>query len=87
MAESQEYTMNRLKDLNYELSPSQPNTQADGNCFLWAILDQMKYDPILSEMNKQWIMKQKDKTSSEIVYNVLGFRLWICDFFKSFIDF
>ena len=32
----------RLKDINFILSPSQPNTIGDGNCFIYSILDQLR---------------------------------------------
>ena len=32
----------RLNKINFMLSPSQPNTLGDGNCFLYAILDQLR---------------------------------------------
>ena len=34
------FAARRLRQLNLELSPSQPNTPGDGNCFLHAVVDQ-----------------------------------------------
>ena len=36
----------RLQEIGFILSPTDPNTDKDGNCFMHAILDQLKYDPI-----------------------------------------
>ena len=35
----------RLQELNFILSPTQPITPGDGDCFVHAILDQLQYDP------------------------------------------
>ena len=32
----------RLKKIGYEVSPSQPKTLADGNCFVHATIDQLR---------------------------------------------
>ena len=40
------YVMNRLLQANMVLSSTQPETVADGNCFVYCILDQLMYDPI-----------------------------------------
>ena len=36
----------RLLDIDFILSPSETDTPGDGNCFIHAILDQLKYDTI-----------------------------------------
>ena len=36
----------RLQEIGFILSPTDPDTAKDGNCFIHAILDQLKYDPI-----------------------------------------
>ena len=40
--------MHRLLQTNMVLSSTQPQTGADGNCFLYCILDQLRYDPVWS---------------------------------------
>ena len=40
------HAMNRLHQANMVLSTTQPETIADGNCFIYAILDQLRYDPV-----------------------------------------
>ena len=35
-----------LLDIDFILSPSETDTPGDGNCFIHAILDQLKYDTI-----------------------------------------
>ena len=40
IAEVTPFANRRLRNLNLELSPSQPDTPGDGNCFLHAIVDQ-----------------------------------------------
>ena len=39
-----------LKRHNFEMSPSQPQTKGDGNCFCHAVTDQMTYDENLKKM-------------------------------------
>ena len=34
----------RLKDAGFQYSPSQPITRGDGNCFLYAMQDQLRYE-------------------------------------------
>ena len=34
----------RLMEIDFTLSPTQPNTPGDGNCFIHGVLDQLKYD-------------------------------------------
>lgn len=36
----------RLQEINFLLSPSQPITPKDGNCFIHAIIDQLTYDSV-----------------------------------------
>ena len=36
----------RLLDIDFILSPSETDTPGDGNCFIHAILDQLKYDTL-----------------------------------------
>ena len=38
------FVIERLKEINFELSESQPDTEKDGNCAIWVLLDQMSYD-------------------------------------------
>ena len=45
------YVMNRLLQSNMVLSATQPQTPADGNCFIHCILDQIMYDPQLRFMS------------------------------------
>ena len=40
-----------LKRHNFVMSPSQPQTKGDGNCFCHALTDQMTYDEKLKKMN------------------------------------
>jgi len=40
-----------LKRHNFVMSPSQPQTKGDGNCFCHALTDQMMYDEKLKKMN------------------------------------
>lgn len=44
--EGQYFAMDRLEKTNFELSISQPETPADGSCFIHALIDQMSYDPL-----------------------------------------
>ena len=45
LEESGMHVMNRLLQSNMVLSATQPQTPADGNCFIHCILDQILYDP------------------------------------------
>ena len=36
----------RLQEISFVLSPSQTYNSKDGNCFMHAIIDQLRYDPI-----------------------------------------
>ena len=38
------FVSQRLLSLNLQLSPTQPSTPMDGNCFIHALIDQMSYD-------------------------------------------
>lgn len=40
----------RLFQIKFENSKTQPKTRADGNCFLYACLDQIKYDDVLCHL-------------------------------------
>ena len=42
LAEGKVLQLNRLRDINFEVSPSQPDTVGDGNCFVYSILDQLR---------------------------------------------
>ena len=35
----------RLQELDFSVSPSQPDTSKDGNCMMSSILDQLRFDP------------------------------------------
>ena len=47
LEEGSTHAINRLAQANMVLSSTQPSTLADGNCFIYAILDQLMYDPNL----------------------------------------
>ena len=42
LAEGKVLQVNRLRDINFVVSPSQPDTVGDGNCFVYSILDQLR---------------------------------------------
>ena len=42
LAQGKIHQLNRLRDINFVVSPSQPDTVGDGNCFLYSILDQLR---------------------------------------------
>ena len=44
------FASRRLLQIKFEKSKSQMNTKADGNCFLYGILDQLSYDPLLKRL-------------------------------------
>ena len=47
LEEGSTHAINRLAQANMVLSSTQPSTLADGNCFIYAIMDQLMYDPNL----------------------------------------
>ena len=63
------YVMNRLLQSNMVLSATQPQTPADGNCFIHCILDQIMYDP-------QWrFMSFNADTFRSTIVNTLNFMI------------
>ena len=53
-----------LENMQFMVSPTQPDTPADGNCFLDALVDQMSYDSLLVKM--KWTA---NKARIEVVAN------------------
>ena len=54
----------RLQEIGFILSPTDPNTDKDGNCFMHAILDQLKYDPIWKKAKLSVMQLQERVTAS-----------------------
>ena len=50
--------------MQFMVSPTQPDTPADGNCFLHALVDQMSYDSLLVKM--KWTA---NKARTQVVAN------------------
>ena len=44
------FAKRRLQQIKFENSESQRKTPADGNCYLYACLDQIRYDAVLSRL-------------------------------------
>merc|ERR1712051_1112914 len=55
-----------LETMGFILSPTQPVTPGDGNCFLHACLDQILHDPLLSS-SKKWTVPNLRHTTSKII--------------------
>ena len=53
-----------LENMQFMVSPTQPDTPADGNCFLHALVDQMSYDSLLVKM--KWTA---NKARTQVVAN------------------
>ena len=60
--EATQDVVKRLNDINFELSPSQPQTPGDGNCYLHGIIDQIGYDTNLKQLDldihslRKWVV-------------------------------
>ena len=54
----------RLQDIDLILSPSQPETPKDGNCFMHAIIDQLTYDAVWKQANLTIFQLRERVTSS-----------------------
>ena len=72
--ESEEMTMDEgwqsayriMKEKNMELSKSQRDTPADGNCYVHSILDQLRYDPYMKIMSKMSVHDLRHMICNEL---------------------
>ena len=68
----------RLLALGLTLSPSQPSTLGDGNCFVHALLDQIQYDDRLKYFASLDISKLRKKIASSLEDNINNGRIfWV----------
>ena len=75
LEEGATFAQTRLYELDFVLSPTQPDTEKDGNCFVWAILDQMMHDSVLKTMD---YMGQNPCNEHDVCNAVCQFRRFVC---------
>lgn len=75
-----EHARNRLLELGFILSLSQPVTPSDGNCFMWAICDQLNKDSLLATLDITEPRKLRQFVLGKLESILLANRmLWIDD--------
>ena len=56
----------RLQEINFLLSPSQPITPKDGNCFIHAIIDQLTYDSVWKRA-KPTVLQLRERVTASLL--------------------
>ena len=56
----------RLQEINFLLSPSQPITPKDGNCFIHAIIDQLTYDSVWKRA-KLTVLQLRERVTASLL--------------------
>ena len=79
LVEGEVFASLRLQQLGMIVSPTQPDTPGDGNCFIHAILDQLKYDNLLKDMKYDVINFRKEVVHSLVDHIINGNHEWFAD--------